>query len=259
MNNIKKIKEKITKLLNLSEGVGATQGEIENAIAAATRLMAMHNLSRDDIDFNDSENPTSAVQMGRSFAISKTRYFVTWEHDLISFICEFIGFVNAYTASPEPLRKNGIAILNEDGKQRTGSLVWFYGAAEDCESAVELFEEIREAIAIMSVTRWGAWSRGDGGAYAEGFCLGLSQALKKAVKDFKEGDSQTKALVLRNESNQLAVKKDAKIWLAKEHGIHLRRKRCSGGASGSNEARRDGMKDGLNYNPSRPIKKQKLA
>jgi len=44
-----RIKEKIRKLLNLAEDDGAMEGEINNALNFARRLMLQHNISEEDI------------------------------------------------------------------------------------------------------------------------------------------------------------------------------------------------------------------
>ena len=259
MSKLDKIKVKITKLISLAEDVSASPGEIENAVAAATRLMAQNNLTRDDIDLNDEADPTKSVKLGRHCAISKTYSIKAWEHSLADFVCEFIGYVTYYSEGPMPLKRNGIAILDDKGNLRKGCLIWFYGSDDDCVAAVELFEELRDTITIMAVTRYGAWSRGDGAVYAQGFCSGLRKYHQKAVCKLRASNDETRALMVQDRSNQTAVRKKAKAWLGTKQGIYLTRSRGSSGGSGSTEALEAGFQDGSNHAAQRPGTTKKLA
>lgn len=49
MSDIGKIKERIRKLLNLAADDGAAEGEIDNALRAARRLMLQHQIGEDDV------------------------------------------------------------------------------------------------------------------------------------------------------------------------------------------------------------------
>jgi len=50
------VKDTIRKLLNLAENDGAADGEIDNALRFARRLMHQHHLSEEDIDRSDPDS-----------------------------------------------------------------------------------------------------------------------------------------------------------------------------------------------------------
>lgn len=258
MRNLDKIKDKLRKLLNLSDSVSASKGEVDNAMNAATRLMSQHNLTRDDIDLSASD-PVKNVTMGRHSSVSLGRNFSTWESMLLQFVAKFIGFTKSYQHPSQPLKKNGIAVLDEQGKQRFGSMVYFYGSDESAEVCVDIYEELRDTIQAMGLLLHGGWFRGDGAMYCQGFANGLQSALARSKDGLKLCDDQTTALVLQDEKNQLAVEIKSKEWLKKVHGVKVTMVKTKGARSGDRRAYREGQRDGANYNPSRPTPTRKLT
>lgn len=260
MRDLDKIKSKILKLINLSEDVNASNGEVANAMNAATRMMAAHNLTRDDIDHSaKSGDPTQRVTMGRHCAVSIGTNLSTWECMLMHFVCDFIGYVAHYKTSLQYLRKDGIAVLDDEGHQRKGCLIYFYGSSDSAEACVELYEELRDTICAMAQLLYGGWYKGDGAVYAQGFCSGLELARQKAIDAYKNSDDQTTALVLQDEKQQAIVIKRGKDWLKKEHGIQLRKGSRRSGASGDAAAFSNGQRDGRNHGAQRPQVRRKLT
>lgn len=259
MSDINSIKDKLAKLLRLSQDNAATDGEIANALNLAAQLMAKHQLTRDDIDLGATD-PIARVRMGRHFAFSKSSKITSWEGQLAMFVTEFINSVSCYVGRAEMVKFKGIVMLDpETGEPRTAVPVCFYGSDDDAESAVEMFAELRDAIVTMALVRWGGWARGDGGAYAEGFVSGLKSKIKDAHAALLNSDQQTHALTLQSNKLALAIVDKAKDWLATEHRIKLgKRSRSSGSRSGSDSARREGRQDGASY-ANRPTVRPKLA
>ena len=256
MRDLDTIKRKLGKLLSLSDDVTASRGEIDNAMAAATRLMAQHNLTRRDIDMK-ADDPVANVSLGRHCAVSHGAKMSAWEGRLAMFVSDFIGYVNAYTTPPQILRKDGIAITDQDGNARKGCLIWFYGSVDSAEAAVELFEELRDTICAMAQLLYASWMRGDGAVYAQGFVEGLEQARRRSLEELRDSDEQTTALVLRDEKHQMVVRERSRDWLKKKHGVRLSKRR-RGGASGDPNAFRSGERDGRNHGVSRPNPTRKL-
>jgi hypothetical protein len=257
--DIEKVKDKLKKLMALSSNGSAADGEIQNAIDAATRLMAQHNLTRDDIDWNDEpEKRTQRVQMGRHTCLSNGVNLTTWEAYLGHFVKEFTGFCSYYREGAQILKKDGIILRDKNGEPRKASKITFYGSDESARAAVELFEELRDVIASMAIARFNSWARGDGAAYSEGFAMGLISQLDKSRQRLEAGDEQTRGLVLRDKQNQVAVVNRAKNWLHKEHNIKLSTSSRRSGSNGSAEARSMGRRDGSNYSTS-SRKRQRIA
>jgi hypothetical protein len=157
------------------------------------------------------------------------------------------------------VRRNGIAETNGRGEPRMACGIAFYGCDEDAQCAAAMFEELRDAISTMAIIRWGGWARGDGAAYAEGFALGIQTANEKAKAALMHGDSQTTALMLVSEKNQLAIREKAKDWLTATTGMKLKTGKARRFSSGSSNARDEGRRDGSNYGVSRPAARQRIA
>lgn len=255
MSDLNRIKEKLAKLLRLGEDNAATPGEIQNALNAASLLMARHQLTRDDID-TAALDPTAKVSLGRHFAFCKGANLTIWEGILTTFVCEFIGPVQCYTSKNQPVRRNGIAdLLGNSGVEevRTATAIVFYGADEDARCASELFEELRDAVATMAIVRWGTWARGDGASYAYGFASSLQQANQTSRRALHHTDAETTALMLRAEQNSLAIIDKATSWLATTHNIRLAKRTGPRRLTiTSNAALTEGRRDGANYSVTRP-------
>lgn len=255
---IDNIKAKVGKMLLLAGDQSASQGEIDNALTMATSMMAKYNLTREDID-NSKENPIEAVQYGKRTAFSLCKKTFYWESQLVMFIARFIGTVDVYRSNEFVLnRKRGMAVIDEKGNPVMSKSFVFYGCDDDCEIAVELFDELKIAIQMAAIIRFGSWAKGDGGAYCEGFVSGLRETNTKEVLKLKE-DSTTYGLILKSESNQLAILKQAKKWLEKEQNVKLSKGQGSSGASGSNNSRNEGRADGSSYGLSKPSATRKIG
>lgn len=255
---IDNIKAKVGKMLSLAGDQSASQGEIKNALTMATSMMAKYNLTREDID-NSKENPIEEVQYGKRTAFSLSKKTFNWESQLVMFIARFVGTVKVYRDGGIHMnRKNGMVVTDEKGNPVMSKSFVFYGCDDDCEIAVELFDELKIAIQMAAIIRFGSWAKGDGGAYCEGFVSGLRETHTKEVLKLKS-DSQTNAMILVSETNQLAILKQAETWLAKEQGVKLSKGQGSSGASGSSTARNEGRADGSSYGLSKPSATRKIA
>ena len=260
-NNIQKVKDRLAKLLNLTEENGASKGEVDNALKIATQLMAKHQLSREDIDLENASDPTKNVKFDRVSVFTLSAKMFRWELDLLWFVSNFIGSVKFYsTRGAFIARQNGVALLNPKGEPRKGRKSFFYGPEEDCEATAELYNELQQAIQTMGIVRFGGWAKGDGGAYCEGFVEGLESAREKAMQQLEQGDEQTAALMVLSEKTQLAIQSASKNWLSTECGVNLVKGSGLGGSqSGSGQARGEGRADGKKYNPNRPSGTKKIG
>lgn len=258
--DLSKIKDKLAKLLRLSEDGGASEGEIQNALAMSSRLMAKHQLTREDVCFED-EDPIANVQYGRRYVYVAGKHIRGWENSLMWFVVEFMGTVSHYQErGSHIIRKNGIVQLTDRDEPKYASRYCFYGPDDDCEVAAELFEELHAAIVIMATTRYGTHWRGDGAAYSEGFVYGLKQANRKAKIELKQGDEATGAYMLQVQKTELALVDGGKDWLRRECKIKLTTSRASRGTTcGSGAAHNEGKQDGSNYSVNKPNATKKLS
>lgn len=256
MSDITTIKQRLAKLIRLSEDESASAGEIDNALNMAAQLMAKHQLTRDDIDYSGTDGPDSLdrIRMGRHCCLAKGSRVTTWEIILSGFVSRLIGSVQHYLSREIKL------LAGANGGAAYGSGFYYYGPQDDAEEAAELFRELQDTIAIMAIAKWGGYARSDGAAYAEGFVTALLEKLAAEIDKLKSGDEQTCALITRSESTALAITSRAREWLTETHGVRIKKKTVRGGTrTGSHAARRDGATDGSRYDVRRPGVKRKLA
>lgn len=232
---IEAIKNKLAKLINLSENGAATQGEIDNALNAAMQIMARHNLTRDDIDLTSS-SPAKNVRMSRSKVFCLNANSSTWEGMLARFCAEFIGNVSYY-------KSTGHYSISKDVKS---TCYFFYGSEDEVEITVDLFNELQSSISIMAIARYDSFYSKKGGTYSEGFVSGLEES-NHSQKLLLKSDSQTNALIIKSNQTSLIIINEAKDWLYLTHKIKLRQGQGTSGASGGSDARALGKRDGSNY------------
>jgi hypothetical protein len=253
--DIDKVKDTIRKLLNLANNDAATEGEVNNAMRFAARLMEQHQLSEEDVKLNktdekllDLENQTFAELSGWMGG----NKFCHWESEAASFACAFVGGVKWYYVEKVRYKVNGIQKLFFDGKPMTKTKVTFYGIEEDVQLAFAVYNELIMTIAAMAKLKWGGVYRGPGRNYCEGFMDGLFGKWyddQDTQKKIAKTSSSTALMVIDN--RKLVVQRKAELatqWLEKR-GMKLRS--ASKQQSYTNEyhaeARQEGRTDGQRY------------
>lgn len=251
---------RIRKMLDIKEGT-ATPGEIENAMALASKLMQDHQLLEADIQA--SENPPPDQPMGTADAASGGTNWATWESELVRAVSDLVGTVQYYLA-------HGVkTVEGAFNTERVGKGYRFYGPEEDCSIAAELFADLRHTIATLAIGKFGGVYKGDGAMYAMGF----AQALKaRAAKANQERDAtvtnSTRTMAMRGVAALAGASKGALVhtpqaaagslgmvvaqkrdlaskWLADVRGVKLSRTNGGGGYSaGSASALSQGQTDG---------------
>lgn len=233
-----KIKSRIRKLLDLAADDSASQGEVENALRFAEKLMFEHNLAEADVRTHQDK----PEEMSDGRAATGTRNVNMWESMLSALVVQVIPTVQCYRDHPKvPIGKDGRVAWERGEPVSTprGGFV-FYGPAADVAVAKELFSETRLTIAAMAVARYGSCYQSQGRDYAVGFCEGIEDKIKENLTD--RSPKQT-AIVLRSTD---IVKADAKQWLKDVKGIKTRKTSGSGLYSGTGQgnAQRTGQRDG---------------
>lgn len=224
-----KIKDRIRKLLNLANDPGAFQGEIENAVAAARKLMNNHNISEAELM---EENVSVEEQARRSKYAQQDTYTAgvnvsLWENWLMIAICELVGTVNSYKTSEVHIRRNAAGLVERDiyGAIKQGTRLVFYGPEEDARDAAGLFEEWSVLICAMARLKFGGAFKGPGRSYAEGFVTALLMTVRKAKAEEQKAlahESSSRALVVVKAGSLVEAKKAyGQTWLEKEKGIKL--------------------------------------
>jgi hypothetical protein len=253
MSDIDTIKARIRKLMAVAGDGIATEGEIENAMNLAAKLIDQHHISQDELQ-PDNKRDNEEIQFGRISGVSNTSRISTWEQVLAMAIAHLFGSVQTYCSREKtPIRRNGIVQI-KGGEIKKGVRIYFYGPLVESKEAAELFEEWSRAIAAMGIARWGGAFRGDGAMYCDGF----AESLFRRAKEIEKARALTTAKPIHlightgtNTAITLASRYQILKNLATQHleqneGIKLRTRYGygSGYKAGSNEAYNEGRQHG---------------
>ena len=116
---LEQAKDTIRKLLNLAADDGAAEGEVDNALRFADRLMRAHHLSEDDIGEDDPHVDAAreeSWEFGEGEAWSTGQSFCSWEHQLAHFVNDLIGSTKYYYNPSKIQRKDGRIIFDDGGR-----------------------------------------------------------------------------------------------------------------------------------------------
>lgn len=247
------IKARIKKLMAYANDGAASDGEIENALAHAARLIDAHHL--DSAEFAAAEK-RDEHEMGRSWGKTESPKFHRWEITLSSAIEQLFGCVKVYLdGAKEPYRVNGIAQFYTGkyaGQRKMCSKVCFYGPVIEAQEAAELYQEWCASVAAMGVIRWGGAYKSHGAAYCEGFTSALYE--KAAALNHARQLTQAKPLAqlpgvtttaITLADRYTALQERASDWLKDTVKLKLGTgSGHSGTGHGGSDARREGRAHG---------------
>jgi hypothetical protein len=263
MNN-DAIKDRIRKLLNLAENDGASEGEIENAMRFAQRLMAEHHLDEADIDRNPDQRRTpediasskSYTHVSVPLGASKMSY---WEASVSNAVQRvFSDHVQCYRTHPTGQAKTpaGLPMFDDEGSPVYRTCFVFYGPAEETRLCAELFQTVCVSIASMARLRYGSVFRGDGRSYAEGFARALLDKVRQP--SLPSPSTTSTSLVLASVTK--AIQTQAREDLHRTTGVKL----TTGPRTVKRNVRNDvaaynqGKADGASFDLTRPSTTRKL-
>src|SRR5262249_29487141 len=133
MSEFDRVKERIRKLMAYANDGAATEGEIENAMAHAAKLIDKYHIDRAELNVDGSASHES-IEMGQAFSLTNGPRLSTWEGVLAIAICELFGCVKSYaTDEVAPKRINGIVIADGNGNAKLGKRIYFYGPLEESQ------------------------------------------------------------------------------------------------------------------------------
>ena len=145
----RKIKEKILKLLEM--GKSLYQGEAENAMNAALKLMLEHNITKNDLDIKDDYIKINLCPSSKK-EISESAF-------IMSILKDFFNVAPSLTKS----------------KSKTEYFV--YGSKSDCEISIYIFNHL--------VTLYKNLFKTSGETKRLEYYLGLTKAIVKNLEDTK--------------------------------------------------------------------------
>lgn len=243
MESTDRIKRRIRSLLNLAAGDAATEGEIDNAMRMAAQLMDEHHLTEADIAAAKLESDRSQP-MGTADAVAVGARFSAWESSLAWAVVGLVGSVNHYVA------RDAEAKIGTFAAPKSGRGVRFYGPAEDCQLAADLFAEWAHVIATLATGKYGGCFRGDGAMYAMGFARQLLNRARETEKSRERISTDATKAIVHAVSGSLAQvlsekRESGRKWLAESKGVKLvQGGRRSGYSAGSHDAYAAGKSDG---------------
>jgi hypothetical protein len=254
------IRNRIRLLLNLAENDAATEGEIENAIRFARRLMDAHHLSEDECK-NDPHAQAADEErgaMGKTEALSVGESLCSWERRLSAFVKQLVGGVDCYITSSQLRRTDAGAIrYDENGRMMIKGSVVFYGLDEEARLATEIHDDLAATIAAMARLKFGGALRGAGRSYGDGFVDGLHSKLRDAKQQDESTSSESRALVVRSAEVAKRKRENANNWLKNECGISLvsagRSRAYSSNEGAYSSGHRDGRQTSVTVNRRKRI------
>lgn len=251
------IREKIKGLLNIAKDDAASEHEVETALRLATRLMEKNQLSEEDLvgDPVAQRNSVRDEKKVKQSSSVGTKIW-TWETILSSAVQQVVPGVGVFSCKSQEKTPSGLIVRDEKGEPKKVGQFVFFGSEEDVEIAIRVFSEVRLAVIALARLKYGSVFRGDGAAYAEGFCTGLYHKLKseKAAEldsaKIAASNNQPNGLILIERRNDLIKAKieSSRNWLASPAGGSIRLTvESRSGSSGSSQARSAGVRDGSKY------------
>jgi hypothetical protein len=180
--------ETIRKLLALANDEGAAPGEVEAALGRAAHLQRQHGLTDEQIS-RHVHRDVDGLHIGRE-AVAKRQLFGgsrIGRHDAwIAYACALAVCCRTY--------------ISHGGADAHAARITAFGLPEDVAVAAELFAFAKSAMAkaVQAYCKQKGINRShpDAKAFADGFCLGLREAAKRALA------------AAQNDTEEVAVRTD---------------------------------------------------
>lgn len=249
------VRKTVADLLRLAENDAASQGEVDNAVKFARRLMEQHHLTEDDCRQADPNAPRELV-MGKTEVYGYNVRMIWWERNLAGWVRDVIGSIEAMQAlSPRAIRNDaGIYLADK-------CPITFYGPVEEVTLARDIYRQMYNVITAMAKLRFGVIVRGAGRSYAEGFVSGMFKAFEESRRQDKLSAPQTNALIVRSEGLAIAKRNQVKAWMDTLNLNIVKGKKSRVPHTVDGDAYRDGKADGerANVNVTRKAKVEQQA
>jgi hypothetical protein len=232
--------DRIRKLLAMTdESAGTTEGEVENAMRFARKLMDEYNLSEDQVrpPADDGRPDTAGIDREEGMTL---RQWPVWMQNFALAVCRLCD-VDMYWATSTYWRPADT--VRPTGRQKTAV---FVGYAVDIAIAREMLKYLLTVTRVMARQRYGNRWLSPHKSYALGFSETVYHRVvtlkREAAASTGEAEACT-AIVLRKADN-------IKAWI--EQNLTLRSPRKGGGTSGPTDpmAYVRGREDGKNVDLS---------
>lgn len=243
-----KIVDRVRKLLNLAANDAAAEGEIRNAMKAASKLIAQYQIEKTELEAAAEE--VESTTYAKDFASFGSSRGAPWMGVLAMAVARAVGSVQVY-ASREGIKKGAFDRVEVE------SGVVFYGPDSDVLLAKEVFAEWLLVIATISVGRYGGSFRGEGREYAIGFATSLYEIAKDLYKPKPEAlpGSSSRAIV-PVESALAKKREEGSAWL-RSQGVNLggvgKSYSVRSGSGAYSQGRADGRSSGFGVSRTKSL------
>lgn len=227
-----KILRRLRALDQTASNHASTDGEKRNALRMMQTLLMRHNLSRDDIN---PQETLDQVQFARMSCVLNGSRACNWEYSLAQYVCQHVFPLVQYYVF----------------RRGSRSMFQFYGPRHDVFNCIQLFRELVLTIASSASLRFGGYSRGSGASYAEGYVAGLPKRDEshppQSLADQEASQSVAESSLRLFQTRTLAVHQNANLWLKEECGICMKSTRSSGRYLDDPTARSLGKQHGASH------------
>lgn len=194
--------EKLRKVLNLANGRGATQGEMEAALARAREIAMKHNIDLASVSLEDP-NAKSRLNIETDSSAVKTKSaYVRKHHRWIWSIIKNVFDVHV------------VVRTRPRGSREMWENIWLVGEVNDLQVAREIVRWLDELLPEMFRKHVALGDLDNVAADAHGFYLGMFEGIVAANKRAEEQvrketgiDSNKWALVVRSKEDAIEQKK----------------------------------------------------
>lgn len=199
MNERERILDRIKKLMNFNGG-NATQGEVENALRLAKRLMNDLNVSEEEL--NGTKKSTEEFELVDLFSrLGKLERMDQWVFGVLSEIFDTFAF-------------HSIRSSYEQGRAKQRTYACVAGYKTDIRLTQQMINEVRIWMRAEARKRYGSKWGVSHTSFCEGFATGLHGASVQWRKDLAE-----KGVLVSSFKKEKIV-----AWLWETHGIDFRPK-----------------------------------
>lgn len=244
-----KIVDRVRKLLNLAANDAAAEGEIRNAMKAASRLIAEYQIEQTELEASGESADPTYKQGFQSYGVSRP---ASWMGTLAMAVAKAVGSVGVYRTS-RSVRKGAF------GREASEAGVEFYGIDADVDLARDVLNEWLIVIATMVAGKYGGGGfQGDGLAYARGFANALYNIAADIYKDKALPpctDPQQSTSIVPVVAALAKKRAEADAWL-KEQGIRLGKVRStsySTASSAYSQGYADGRRSGFGVSRTKAL------
>ena len=189
--------DKLRKILSLANGMNATQGEIENAMAKAKELAMRHSIDLADVDLDEGQGPAPIEIEVDKETTTRSEYQQPYHSPVLHILKKVFGVhaIRNITSCYGGTRVNHITLVGDPFDVAIAKVIFPW--------LEKLFPKSLSALVRRGQLTYCA---ADTNGYYNGLCHGIIKANAKEEAKLNPADSETWALVVRNKETAIAAR-----------------------------------------------------